>query len=58
MFKVNNKDIINFENISHLVLVFLLLTLSRQITVGKGQCQKWTFRTFSSVNNEAFCEIS
>ena len=33
MFKVNNKDTIvfiaNFEQISHLVLVFLLLTLSR-----------------------------
>ena len=38
MFKVNNKDtrrrrsgvfIINFEHISHLDLVFLLLTLSR-----------------------------
>ena len=39
MFKVNNKDIsdfidvslfiVNFEHILHLVLVFLLLTLSR-----------------------------
>ena len=30
MFKVNNKDfIVNFENISQLVLVFLLLILSR-----------------------------
>ena len=33
MFKVNNKDsgifIVNFEHISHLVQVFLLLTLSR-----------------------------
>ena len=34
MFKVNNKDtysgvfIINFEYVSHLVLVFLLLTLN------------------------------
>ena len=34
MFKVNNKDtcsgvfIINFEHVSHLVLVFLLLTLN------------------------------
>ena len=43
MFQVNNKDtrttpdnvlvfIVNFENISHLVLVFLLLTLSRWFT--------------------------
>ena len=30
MFKVNNKDfIVNFENISQLILVFLLLILSR-----------------------------
>ena len=39
MFKVNNKEndarrrsgnfIVNFEHISHLVLVFLLLTLNR-----------------------------
>ena len=41
MFKINNKDttgrqwhrsvdfIVNFEHISHLVLMFLLLTLSR-----------------------------
>ena len=36
MFKVNNKDtrttsvfIVNFEYISHLVLVFLLLTLNK-----------------------------
>ena len=36
MFKINNKDtvnkdifIVNFEHISQLVLVFLLLTLSR-----------------------------
>ena len=33
MFKVKNKDtgvfIVNFEHISHFVLVFLLLTLSR-----------------------------
>ena len=38
MFKVNNKarrrsgvSIVNFEHISHLVLVFLLLTLNRLI---------------------------
>ena len=39
MFKVNSKDtrtmsdvfIVNFEQISHMVLVFLLLTLSRQV---------------------------
>ena len=47
MFKVNNKDIserrswrrsgvfiVNFEHISHLVLVFLLLILSRQMPYG------------------------
>ena len=42
MFKVNNKDtsdnkdtsvfIVNFENISHLVLVVLLLTLSMSLS--------------------------
>ena len=33
MFKVNNKDTrtVNFEHISHLVLVFLLLTLNMQM---------------------------
>ena len=32
--------IVNFEHISHLVLVFLLLTLSRQLLTGKdiGTC--------------------
>ena len=36
MFKVNNKDIfiVNFEHILHLVMVFLLLTLSRQMPAG------------------------
>ena len=32
MFKVNNKDnFVNFEHISHPVLVFLLLTSSREM---------------------------
>ena len=46
MYKVNNKDtlrlqwrrssvfIVNFEYISHLVLVFLLLTLNIQLPAG------------------------
>ena len=43
MFKVNIKDthwrhsgifIVNFEHISHLVLVFLLLTLNMQLQAG------------------------
>ena len=35
MFKVNNKDVIlNFERISHLVLVFLLLTLNMKLPAG------------------------
>ena len=47
MFKVKNKDtrerrqwrrscvfMVNFEHISHFVLVFLLLTLSRKILAG------------------------
>ena len=40
MFKINNKDrrrsgvfIVNFEHISHLILVFLLLTLNMQFTI-------------------------
>ena len=41
MFKVNNKDIgtfiVNFEHISHLALVFLLLTLSREMPAGNMQ---------------------
>ena len=46
MFKVNNKVtrttplagifIVNFEHISHLALVSLLLTLSMQLPAGKG----------------------
>ena len=45
MFKVNNKDtrsgifIVNFEHISHLVLVFLLLTLNMQLRAGKPMSQ-------------------
>ena len=37
MFKVNNRSgifIVNFEHISHLVLVFLLLTLNKQMLAG------------------------
>ena len=37
MFKVNNKDtifIVNFKHISHLVLVFLLLTLNMYLPAG------------------------
>ena len=41
MFKINNKDrrrsgifIVNFEHISHLILVFLLLTLNMQLPAG------------------------
>ena len=38
MFKVNNKEIIvfiiNFEHISHFVLVLLLLTLNMQLPAG------------------------
>ena len=47
MFKVNNKDtrmkrrsgvfIVNFEHISHLVLVFLLLTLNMYFPAGYVQ---------------------
>ena len=38
IFKVSKKDndvfIVNFEHISHLALMFLLLTLSRQMPAG------------------------
>ena len=49
MFKVNNKVvqwrrsgifIVNFEHISHLALVFLLLTLSKQMPAGLKQLLK------------------
>ena len=50
MFKVDNKDqndwcrstvfIVNFEHISHLVLVFLLLTLNMYMPVGTSICIK------------------
>ena len=44
MFKVNDKDtwrrsgvfFVNFEHISHLVLVFLFLTLNRKMPVGEN----------------------
>ena len=43
MFKDNNKDtrvfIVNFEHVSHLDLVFLLLILSRLIPTGKVSYQ-------------------
>ena len=37
MFKVNNKNMVmvNFEHISDLVLVFLLLTLNMKLPAGK-----------------------
>ena len=48
MIKVNNKEnsavfIVNFEHISHLVLVFLLLTLSRQMPAGLSYALKVSF---------------
>ena len=46
MFKVNNKDIrttpvfiVNFEHTSHLVLVFLLLSLNMQLPAGRVATQ-------------------
>ena len=52
MFKVNNKkhqndcidDIVNFEHISHLFLVFLLLNLNKEVLVGYlVGTTSWTF---------------
>ena len=41
MFKVSNKNIsisiVNYERISHLVVVFLLLTLNMQLLAGKSK---------------------
>ena len=54
MFKINNKDIrttpfviiVNFEYISHLVLLFLLLTLNMQIPARLAfTCTKSTIET-------------
>ena len=55
MFKVNNKRhwrrsgffIVNFEHISHLVLVFLLLTLSRSMPAGIKDYSFSMFAKFS-----------
>ena len=50
MFKVNNEDtklsqwrrpdvfIVNFEHVSHLVLVILLLTMSVHLLAGLNEC--------------------
>ena len=50
MFKVNNEDsgifIVNFEDISHLALVFLPLNLSRLMLAGTG-CK---FRCFAEIH--------
>ena len=42
MFKVNNKDtlkLVNFEHISQIVLVILLLTLNMQLPAGKRRLE-------------------
>ena len=43
--------IVNFEHISHLVLVFLLLTLSRQISVDLNSWCTWTLVRLPTGNN-------
>ena len=43
--------IVNFEHISHLVLVFLLLTLSRQISVDLNSFCTWTLVRLPTGNN-------
>ena len=64
MFIVNNKDtrmtplasfgvfIFNFEHISHLVLVFLLLTLSRYMSTGVGITKMKQYEAMEWQNNE------
>ena len=41
--------IVNFEHISHLVLVFLMLTLSRQMPVGLINIEHLTLNAFKCV---------
>ena len=57
MFKVNNKDIsvffANFEDISHLILVFLLLTLNMYLPAGKLPANS-NFEVFRNVRNIFF----
>ena len=55
MFKVNNKAwrrsdvfIVNFEHTSHLVLVFLLLTLNMQLPAGY-KASIMSFQIFSNL---------
>ena len=45
MFKVNNKDvfIVNFEHITHLVLVLLLLHLNRFVNTDCVGNNMWVF---------------
>ena len=58
MFRVNNKDtrttpsvfIVNFEHISHLVLVFLLLTLSRLMLAEMSLFGKSIIKVILSAN--------
>ena len=63
MFKINNKDtrkrpwrrsgifIVNFEHISHLALVFLLLTLSREMSTGLLTYEIWNAITVKNRNH-------
>ena len=56
MFKVNNKD---FEPISHLVLVFLLLALSRKIPTGlRLNYYFWKFEICNFWKGAIFSECS
>ena len=62
MFQANNKDtkitsltlnnafIVNFEHISHILLLFLLLTLNRQILAGKYLKIPWRTLVMQSFN--------
>ena len=43
MFKVNNNFIVNFEHISHLVPVVLLLILSRKMAAGSKKSTRTNF---------------
>ena len=70
MFKVNSEDnrtvpvessgvfIVNFEHISHLVLVFLLLTLNMQLPIGKQTITRGVVRTLSNIYDGDSCKNS
>ena len=66
MFKVNDKETRiwtdfehiwnNFEHISHLIVLFLLLTLNMQLPTGLFRIGVYLFKV-NIRNNETICEL-